>query len=73
MTKKDFNELAQQLAIVRREMMAHTEDSEAARTIADATWNRCVYAVMLACKSTSANFDRGRFLTACGIPNIGVK
>jgi hypothetical protein len=62
-TKKDFNELAQQLAIVK----PSDKDS-----IAFAQWCKCVYSVMLACKATSANFDRGRFLTACGVPNIGV-
>jgi hypothetical protein len=64
MTKKDFNELSQQLAIVK-------PDTD--HGVVYAKWSECVYAVMLACKSTSANFDRGRFLTACGVPNIGVK
>ena len=73
MTKKDFIELAEQLAIVRREMLVNTEHSPGARTIAEATWARCAYGVMLACRSTSANFDRSKFLTACGVPNIGVK
>lgn len=77
MTQKDFIELAEQLAIVKREMLANTQENgrvdDHARTIAELTWTRCVYAVVLACRATSANFDRGKFLTACGIPNIGIK
>ena len=73
MTKKDFVELAAQLALVKSEMLVNTTDNAGARTIAEATWSRCVYAVVLACRATSANFDRGKFLHACGIPNIGVK
>jgi hypothetical protein len=71
MTKKDFIELAEQLAIVKREYDAKRHDFHG--TAAEDMWKECVYAVMLACKTTSANFDRGKFLNACGIPNIGVK
>jgi hypothetical protein len=68
MTQKDFKELAKQLAIVKREYDAKRHDSAA-----EDMWKECVYAVMLACKATSANFDRGKFLNACGLPNIGIK
>lgn len=67
MTKKDFNELAAQLLIARNEMLSNTKDSPGARVIAQATWIRCVYAVILACRATSANFDRAKFMSACGI------
>jgi hypothetical protein len=74
MNKKDFNELAQQLAIVKPTFTGDKDSMEYLyHGIEHAKWSECVYAVMLACKSTSANFDRGRFLTACGVPNIGVK
>ena len=72
MTKKDFDELAEQLAIVKREIdvdHAGFNPSEHDMLVATAAWQRCVYAVTLACKATSATFDRGRFIKACGIPN----
>ncbi len=65
MTKKDFNELAAQLAIVKAEIQNGLRPD-----IQETAWRKCVMAVMLACKATSANFDRNRFLTACGLPNV---
>lgn len=70
MTQKDFIELAEQLAIVKREAASFADNDQ---VFCDDTWARCVYAVVLACRATSAKFDRGKFLTACGIANIGIK
>ena len=38
-----------------------------------AQWTDCVYVVMQACQNDNPAFHRGKFLTACGVPNIGIK
>jgi hypothetical protein len=70
MFQKDFEELAEQLAIVKRNIDYKHVYSDKSKAIADNIWRECVYAVHLACKSTSARYDRGKFMAACGIPNI---
>ena len=63
-TKKDFDELAEQLALVRRELEAgRTGGPEVADALAG--WLRCVNAVGRALRVTSARFDFERFRDAC--------
>lgn len=33
------------------------------------TWVRCCKAVAVVCNEDSSNFDRSRFLDACGVPD----
>jgi hypothetical protein len=67
MTRKDFIELANQLALVKDRIEADWDTAEwnNPRDV----WRECVQAVMLACRTTSANFNTARFLEACGVPN----
>jgi len=64
MTQKDFNELAEQLAIVRRDIINQMPDKDKQQT-AKFTWMHCVDAVMRACRTTSANFNIQNFRDAC--------
>lgn len=62
MNEKDFVELAEQLAILRRELIWYPLSRSAS---AVDVWRKCVSAVVLACQATSANFDAVRFRAAC--------
>lgn len=69
MTKKDFVELAEQLAIVRRKYETKSCVNHGENWAGKDIWERCVDAVVLACRTTSANFDAQKFRQAC---NAGV-
>ena len=63
-TKKDFEELAKQLALTRQEIEAgRTGGPEVVDALAG--WLRCVNAVGRALRTTSARFDFERFRAAC--------
>jgi hypothetical protein len=65
MTKKDYVALAAALKA--------TKPPSNADAYAQQQWRDCVQAVFEVCVKDNPDFHRGKFLTACGIPNIGVK
>jgi hypothetical protein len=67
MTRKDFDELAAHLSLARAEIVANTAPDTGERTIALATWTRCVHSVAMSARATSARFDYPHFLHACGV------
>lgn len=69
MTTKDYIELAKQLEIVRSTYMQEYDIGSPPNHMAELIWGQCVQAVVRACLATSANFNRAKFLTACGVPN----
>ena len=67
MTKKDFIELARQLAMCKPEQRDETDNEY---RLMLQVWKECVLAVNTANRnqySGSASYDSGRFLRACGL------
>ena len=74
MTKKDFGALAS--AFIRtKPLFIGDMDSMAFlhHSLEYNMWKDCVIAVMEACIADNPKFDKGKFMTACGVPNIGLK
>ena len=65
MTKKDYIALATALEAVKPDPLDHT--------LASRKWGECVNAILEVCARDNPAFHRGRFLDACGVPNIGIK
>lgn len=61
MSRKHFIQFANQLS----EERPITSDN----TIPFKLWVRCCKAVATVCNENNANFDRFRFLDACGVPD----
>lgn len=61
LTRKHFKQLAAQLS----------EERPASRDISKEfkTWIGCCKAVAVVCNESNPNFDRHRFLDACGVPD----
>jgi hypothetical protein len=62
--KKDYTAIA---AVLK----AHKPDPRAADF--DGYWNHLVSALMDVFVADNSKFHRGKFLAACGVPNIGLK
>lgn len=65
MTKKDYLALAAAFKT--------TKPPKNADAYAQQQWRDCVLAVIEMCARDNPNFHRGKFVAACGVPNIGVK
>lgn len=61
MTKKHFNAFATALKAAQPNVF---------QTARYEQWRDDVIAVLEVCAKSNPNFDKGRFLAACGIPNI---
>ena len=72
MTKKDYIALAAALKAVKPTYTPH-DDTPDHGALAYHQWVRDVTAVMDVCVTDNRDFHKGKFMTACGVPNIGVK
>lgn len=61
MSRKHFNDLALQLSFEK------PDGSD--KTLVMKTWVRCCLSVASVCSSHNSNFDKTRFLDACGVPD----
>ena len=61
LTRKHFNELAQNLSLEK------PEGSD--KTLVMKTWVRSCLAVAGVCRNSNPNFDKHRFLKTCGVPD----
>ena len=71
MTQKDFKALA---AALKETMPVYTGDKGHADYAYHCEeygqWKQDVVAVLMACEDTNPKFHKGKFIAACGIPNI---
>jgi hypothetical protein len=58
-TKKDFEALA-----------AALKQQKPSDNRAYVTWRNCVIAIMDVCSRGNPEFSQGKFISACGVPNI---
>jgi hypothetical protein len=61
MSRKHFNDLAQQLSFQK--------PNGSDKTLVMKTWVRCCLSVASVCNNHNSNFDKARFLDACGVPD----
>lgn len=66
MTKKHFNAFA---AALKATMPVYT----GSHCKEYAQWRQDVIAVLEVCEKSNPSFNRGRFIAACGIPNVIMK
>ena len=71
-TQKDFIALAKQLKAIKPTYTPN-DDPEDHGAIRYQMWTECVIAVMNVCIEDNPKFHKGKFMTACGVPNIGLK
>jgi hypothetical protein len=67
MTRKHFEALAAALKAAQRDPELVPDDAPVDTQYADDKWLDAVYAVTDVCASFNPNFDRARFLKACGV------
>lgn len=74
MTKKDFAALASAFIRTKPLFIGDIDDvSYRHHSLEYGMWKDCVLAVMDVCSQSNPSFHRGKFATACGVPNIGIK
>jgi hypothetical protein len=68
MTKKDYIALA--AALKRMKPALGPTDSAKLHAVSLHQWSHDVVAIMEVCRGGNPKFDRNKFVTACGVPNV---